>query len=181
MGLELADAYGMTGGRDHMMRDDALSRMEAARRRAPCYLPYANDALALIRPAAADASLRKQGEAIVAGNIACNARHGLTYYNAGELALLRSESEALEWWRAGLAATPGLGDRLLLATVILSRSTPGHEKELVKLAGEMETSLRTLEANPDMHPDRTFWDGVQHKLWRIAGKRLLELVPPPSS
>jgi hypothetical protein len=115
----------------------------------------------------------------VAGNIACNARHGLTYYNAGELALPHSESEALDWWRAGLAATPGLGDRLLLATVILSRTTPGHEKELVQLAGEMETSLRTLEANPDMHPDRTFWDGVQHKLWRIAGKRLLELVPPP--
>lgn len=181
MGLGLADAYGITGGGDHTMRNAALSRMEAARQRAPCYLPYANDALALIRPSVADESLRKLGESIVASNIECNARHGLTYYNAGELALPRSESEALEWWRAGLAATPGLGDRLLLATVILSRSTPGHEKELVKLAGEMETSLRTLEANPDTPPDRAFWDGVQHKLWRIAGNRLLELVPPPSS
>ncbi|MDD5389562.1 MAG: O-antigen ligase family protein [Gallionellaceae bacterium] len=176
MGLELTDADLFSGG-SHPMRSEALSRMESGMQRAPCYLPYANDALALIVQGPLDATLRARGQAIVARNLDCNARHGLSYYYAGSFAM--TNGEALDWWRAGMAASPYLGDDLLLAAAILSRTTPGHEKDLVMLADQMAQALRTLDANPGLRADQTFWAEAQHKLYRLAGKRYLDLVPPP--
>lgn len=173
MGLELASLSGDGGP----MRDEALSRMETSWKRAPCYLPYANDALAVIQQGPLTEALRMRGQAIVARNLDCNARHGLSFYHAGSLA--NSDAEALAWWRAGLAAAPLLGERLLLATAILSRSTPSHEKELSSMATQMAQAIRIMEANPSVHNDQTFWSESQHKLWQIAGLRFLELVPPP--
>lgn len=176
MGLELADADLFSGG-GHAMRDEALSRMASGMQRAPCYLPYANDALALILQGPMDGALRVRGQTIVACSLDCNARHGLSYYYAGGLA--PADTQALEWWRAGMAASPYLADDLLLATAILSRSTPGHEKELAALAEQMAQALRTLDANPGLRADQAFWAEAQHKLYRLAGKRYLDLVPPP--
>lgn len=173
MGLELASLSGGGGP----MRDEALARMEAGWQRAPCYLPYANDALAVIREGPFTDALRVRGQAIVVRNLDCNARHGLSYYHAGGLA--NADAEAMMWWRAGLAAAPFLGDRLLLATAILSRTTPGHEQELTALAAQMAQAIRIMEANPSLHNDQAFWSEAQYKLWRIAGYRFLALVPPP--
>jgi O-antigen ligase len=173
MGLELASLSGGGGA----MRDEALSRMEAGWQRAPCYLPYANDALVLIQQGSLDARLRARGQAIVARNLECNPRHGLSYYYAGNFAT--SPGAAQGWWRTGLAASPYLGDRIMLATAILSRTTPGHEKELTALAEQMAQAIRNLEASPGIHPDQEFWSTAQHTLYRLAGRRFLELVQPP--
>lgn len=178
MGLELADGD-LFSGDDGMMRDEALVRMEEGWRRAPCYLPYANDALALIQQGPLDAALRARGQAIVERSLACNSRHGLSFYHAGRLAI--SDVDALEWWRAGMAASPYVADDLLLTAAILSRTTPGQTQPISALAEQMAQALRTLEANPGTHPDQTFWTDVQHKLYRFAGKRYLEFVPPPAS
>jgi hypothetical protein len=106
--------------------------------------------------------------------LACNARHGLSYYHAGGLA--ESEIEAIIWWRAGLAATPFLAERLLLATAILSRTTPRYTNELTVLAAQMARAIESMEANPTIRADQVFWSEAQHKLWRIAGLRFLELI-----
>ena len=175
MGLELADG-GLFSGGGRPMLDEALQRMEAGWQRAPCYLPYGNDALATIYQNR-DKSLSSRGLAIAQRNLDCNARHGLSYFYAGIFS--KTAEESLEWWRAGMAASAYLGDDLLLATAILSRTTPGHGKTLTALAEQMAQALRQQEANPGTHPDQAFWAEAQHKLYRIAGKRYLELVPPP--
>jgi O-antigen ligase len=173
MGLELASLSGEGGP----MRDEALDRMEAGWQRAPCYLPYTNDALAVIQQGPLTETLRIRGQNIVTQNLSCNARHGLSYYHAGKLA--NSDIDAMMWLRAGLAASSFLGDRLLLATAILSRTTPEHEKNLTALAAKMAQTIQTMEANPSVHSDQTFWREAQYTLWHIAGARFLELVPPP--
>jgi O-antigen ligase len=173
LGMELRDA-GLFSGDDPLMRDEALLRMEAAWQRAPCYLPYANDALALIRQGPLDTTLRQRGQSLVARNLDCNARHGLSYYHAGRLAT--TPEEALAWWRAGMAASPIVADDLLLTAAILSRTTPGQEKALTELAEQMAQSIRHLEENPGVHADQVFWTEVQYKLYRLAGKRYLALV-----
>ncbi|MDP2430859.1 MAG: O-antigen ligase family protein [Pseudomonadota bacterium] len=172
MGLELAS---LSGG-DGPMRDEALSRMESGMQRAPCYLPYANDALALIQQGPLDAALRERGQAIVARNLDCNARHGLSYYHAGGFA--QTDAQALEWWRAGMAASPHVADDLLLTAAILSRTISGQEQALAALAEQMAQTIRHLEENPGLRADQAFWTEAQHKLYRLAGKRYLELVPP---
>ena len=180
MGLEASDAYTFTGEFEPVLRNEALDRMESAWQRAPCYLPYANAALALIGQKNLDEMLRARGEAIVVRSLACDARHGLSYYYAGWFALPRSEKEALEWWRAGLTATHRRGGRVLLATSILARTMPGHEQELTILSRKMADSLRGLEANPGLHANQVFWIGAQDRLRRVAGKHFLEMVPDPS-
>jgi hypothetical protein len=176
MGLELSESSLFGGGTGTTIRNDALDRMEAAWKLAPCYLPYANDALAVIRNEPLNDAMRARGRVIAERNLDCNTRHGLSYYHIG--GLTQAESETMMWWRAGLAASPWLGDRLLLATAILSRTTPDHEQELTALAEQMAQAIRSMEANPSIHNDQTFWSDAQHKLWRIAGLRFLELVPP---
>ncbi len=175
MGLELADG-GLFSGGDRPMLDEALQRMEGSWQRVPCYLPYGSDALSAIHQYR-DSSLHQRGLAIAQRNLDCNARHGLSYFYAGTYAA--TEDETLEWWRAGMAASSYLGEDLLLAGAILSRTTPGHEKALAALAEQMAQALRHLEANPGVRADQGFWAEVQHKLYRIAGRRYLELVPPP--
>ena len=175
MGLELADG-GLFSGGGRPMLDEALQRMEAGWQRAPCYLPYGNDALATIYQNR-DRSMSSRGLAIAQRNLDCHARHGLSYFYAG--AFSKTAEESLAWWRAGMAASAYLGDDLLLATAILSRTTPGYGKTLTALAEQMAQSLRQQEANPVTHADQVFWAEAQHKLYRIAGKRYLELVPPP--
>jgi O-antigen ligase len=180
MGLELKEVALFDGDKHGAMRNDALDRMAAAWQRAPCYLPYANDALAVIRDAGDDAltdELRARGRAIAQRNLACNARHGLSYYHAGLLA--GSDAEAMMWWRAGLAASLYLGDRLLLTTAILSRTTPGHEQTLAALAARMAQTLRGMEAKPGEHTDQAFWSEAQYTLLHIAGPQVLQLAKPP--
>lgn len=170
MGLELASVSGGGGP----IRDEALARMEAGWQRAPCYLPYANDALAVIREGPLTNAMRARGQAIAERNLGCNARHGLSYYHLGGLA--ESDSEAMLWWRAGLAADTFLGVRLLLATAILSRTVPGHEQELTALAAQMAEAIRRMEANPGIRNDQVFWREAQYTLWRIAGYQYFALL-----
>lgn len=181
MGLELSSGFLFDNRAEDPMRNEALARMAAGRVRAPCYLPYANDALAIIHQENATSppseTLRAHGQSIITRNLECNARHGLSYYHAGWLT--ESHEEALMWWRAGLAAAPNLGDRLLLATSILARTMPIHSKELTVLAGQMAQAIQTVEANPGLHADQVFWSEVQQKLMQLTGPRILELVPPP--
>lgn len=174
MGLELASLSGEGGP----MRDEALERMEAGWQRAPCYLPYANAALALIQRGAMNAALRARGEAIAEHSLACNARHGLSYYHAGILAT--TGEAALTWWRAGMAASPLVTDDLLLTAAILSRTTPGQEQPLAELAEQMAQTIRQLEESPSLHADQVFWTETQHTLYRLAGQRYLDLVPLPT-
>jgi len=180
MGLEALDTYTFMGESDSNMRDEALNRMEAAWQRAPCFLPYANAALALIARLNSDEKLRARGEAIAARSLSCDARHSLSYYYAGLLAMPRSETEALVWWRVGLAAAPRRGGRVLLATAILAREIPGHENELKLLANKMADSLRSLESGTSLRADQTFWVTAQDKLRLLAGQRFLEMVPDPN-
>ncbi len=171
MGLELASLSGEGGP----LRDEALDRMEAGWQRAPCYLPYANAALALIQRGPMNAALRARGQAFVARSLACNARHGLSYYYAGALAT--TADDALAWWRAGMAASPLVADDLLLTAAILSRTAPGQEQPLTGLAEQMAQTLRQLEESPNLHADQAFWTEAQYTLYRLAGRRYLDLVP----
>jgi hypothetical protein len=175
MGLELAEG-GLFSGGGRPMLDEALQRMEGSWQRAPCYLPYGNDALSAILQYR-DSAFHSRGLEIAQRNLDCNARHGVSYFYAGIFAA--TEREALEWWRAGMAASAYLADDLLLATAILSRTTPRHEKALTALAERMAGALRETEANPGTRVNQAFWAEAQHKLYYLAGRRYLELVPPP--
>jgi O-antigen ligase len=177
MGLELAAGGLFSADQGDAMRDEALLRMEEGWDRAPCYQPYANDALDLF-PAKLDADLRRRGQAIVARSLECDPRHGLTYYYAGRMAA--TQAEALQNWNAGMAASPFLADRLLLVTAMLSRSTPAHAhahaRELSDLADKMSQAIRAHEANPGTHFDQSFWIEAQYKLVRLTGARYQELL-----
>ena len=171
MGLELASLSGEGGP----MRNEALKRMEAGWRLAPCYLPFANDALALIAQGPSDTTLRESGYMIAVRSLGCNPRHGLSYYYAG--LFTNRDGEALEWWRAGMAASSSVGTDMLLAAAILMRTLPLYERDLATLAEKMARELRRLEVNPGLHADRQFWSETQYTLYRLAGQRYLDLLP----
>jgi len=179
MGIDLADGYAILGGTHPPLREDALNRMEAAWRRAPCYLPFANDALALMQQGVSDEGLRARAKAIVDRNLECNARHGLSYFHAGRLALFKSETGAMEWWYAGLAASSLMGERLLLAAAILSQTNGRQMPEMAGLALRMAESLRAWEAVPGTRAEQSLWDEAQFRIKLHADRELLELVYRP--
>lgn len=176
MGSDLANSAIFSGGDNTILRA-ALTRMESAWQLAPCYLPYGNEALFALRQGIQDADLRERGLAMAQRNLDCNARHGLSYYHAGIYS--HTPENALEWWRAGMKASPYLGDHLMLATAILSRSTPGREKALADLAEQMAQLVSIRDSNPGIHSDQVIWHDIQYKAHQLAGPRLMELVPPP--
>ncbi len=176
MGLELSDGFDFDPSREDAMRKEALVRMASGRQRAPCYMPYANDVMAIINPGNATSppndALRSQGRAIISHNMKCNARHGLSYYHAGSLA--NSDSEAMMWWQAGLASSYIFSDRLLLATAILSKTMPGKSEELISLSAQMARAIRIMESNPDVQVDQLLWTELQYKLLNIAGPNIFK-------
>lgn len=175
MGIELSDGFLFTGM--NILRDEALSRMQTAMQLAPCYMPFANDALALIRHGTGQSPEQLEvGKRIISTNLKCNPRHGLTYYHAGSLALGRSENDALKWWKTGLSMSPFPGDRLLLATALLSRKESTHQSELAAMASRMAESIRSLESNPAAYSDQKFWDDSLRRLDEIVKNDLQGLI-----
>lgn len=178
MGQELSNGFEFDGTQQDPMLLEALSRMEESWQRAPCYLPFANDALAVIYQATRKRNLleplREHAMTVVSRSLECNARHGLSFYYAGSLA--GADPDSIMWWRSGLAASPYLGERLLLATAILSRTTPGKERDLTELADSMAQSIRGMEANPGVHADQAFWGEAQYKLYQLTGKRAFTVL-----
>lgn len=177
MGLELAEVGVISGG-SHGMLHEALDRMDAAWAGAPCYIPYGSEALAAIRYSAPDLPLRQRGLEIARRNLECDPRHGLSHYYAGMFA--GNPVSALRQWHTGLEATPYLADRLLLATTILARTTPGQREVLSSLADDMALAIKDYESRAGVRLDPSFWSAAQYKLYAIAGPRYLELVPPSS-
>jgi len=166
MGVELADAAFFAGG-NRMMLNEALQRMDAAWQRGPCHLVFANTALAMIGQYRPDPVFWSQGVAMAQRSLDCNPRHGLSYYYAGRFS--EDQTIALQWWRAGLAASPFLGDKLLLASAILGQTTPEHTKALSTLAGQMAEVIRRQEASPSVRADQVFWGQAQQKLYYLTG------------
>lgn len=176
MGLALADAYLLTRV-DKQHRDEALARLDNAWRLAPCYLPYANDALEVIRQSGDEEELHTLGRTIALRSIDCNARHGLSYYYAGRFSI--SKEDALMWWQAGIKASLLLPDRILLASAILSLMSPEHSKEYDLIANELAGEIRMLEGNPNVRASKESWDEIQHRLNGMGGALYRGLVPPP--
>lgn len=162
MGLELADGYLFLGRRNQGMRDEALMHMDEAWRQARCYLPFNNDALEFVRQAQGDPALRRRGQAIAERALACNPRHGLSYYYAGVFA--DSQAAALDKWRAGLAASPYKSDQLLLTVAILSMASQVDKDKYAEMAGRMARDIREHELKPTMFRNDAFWTDAQNKL-----------------
>jgi hypothetical protein len=177
MGQQLTEGFHMTGGTSIPLREAALARMEDGWRKAPCLMSYANDALILLRGEKMTPEVQAHSERILARSLACNARHGLSYYHAGLFALKQGkENVALQWWNAGLRASRVTGDHLLLTAAILSRMYPSHRLVLGELSIRMAEALERLEADPSKMADQAFWSHAQHLLWSIAGRKYLELM-----
>lgn len=172
MGQELADLARLNP--DPEIVAEAARRMRMGWARVPCYLPFANDAYRLLdRPGTAP-SLRAQGLALAQEALRCNPRHGLSHYYAGRLD--DTPGAARRWWAQGLERSPHLVDRLLLTTALLRLELPDSAKQLDELAEAMATHIARLEANPGLRADPVFWTEVQHRLWRLGGRRYLELI-----
>ena len=178
MGQELALSLPLAHDQDARLRA-ALGHMQTAQRLLPCYQPYTDTALALLTSRRLDDDLLAQGWRFVRVGLECGPRHGLFYWHAGRLAEQRPGDGAMPWWRAGLAASYSLGERLLLASAILSREYPEHKAELARLTEQIADNLRAMESNPGVQADRVFWTTTQHTLQRLCGERYFKLVPPP--
>lgn len=185
MGIELSEMLSSikaTPAFRAEMLDEALFRMETSQRLAPCYLPFGIKALDLIVRHGQGMADIARGERTVARNLACNPRHGQSYYYAG---LLREKAGdktgALRVWHAGLPKTHFFADRLMLATAILARTTPGHEEDLSALAGRMATLAYYLETHPNAQTQtQPFWAEAQYRLLTANREGFRKLVPPPT-
>jgi len=177
MGQELAARIPLASNPDDMRRA-ALRHMDSAQRLIPCYLPYTDEALALLDRCKPDADEIAQAWRMLDRGLQCSPRHGLFFWSAGLLAGQKSGGEALPWWRAGLQASVGLGDRLLLASAILAREFPGHGEELSRLSRQIADNMRSMESNSGRQADQAFWTGAQNRLQRLCGERYLELIRP---
>jgi len=159
------------------MLQEAIGSMTTSQRLAPCYVPYGIEMLdMLVRfgQGAADIDRAKQQVAI---NLACNPRHGTTYYYAGLLHEKAGDKQAaLRVWQAGLPQMVFFADRLLLSTVILSRTTPGQAKALGELAGQMVDIAHHMETHPNTQMDGQFWLQAQYQLIAANEAEYLKLV-----
>ena len=64
--------------------------------------------------------------------------------------------------------------------LIEQRLLPGEERHVpYEDPVEVARAIRDLEATPGIRPDQDFWSTAQYRLLRIAGRRFLDLVPPP--
>jgi hypothetical protein len=101
----------------------------------------------------------------VARNLACNPHHGATYYYSGLLQEKAGDrGAALKVWQSGQPKMIFFADRLLLATAILSRTTPGHEDSLSELAGKMVAVAHHMETHPNSRLDQQFWTQAQYQM-----------------
>lgn len=168
MGQELANMLGMIQAsptQQAEMLGEALEHMETSQRLAPCYVPFGSEALDMLVHYGRGTADIARGQQQVARNLACNQHHGATYYYSG---LLHDKSGdrtgALKVWQSGLPKMIFFADRLLLATAILSRTSPGHEGSLRELAGKMVAIAHHMETHPNSQLDQQFWMQTQYQM-----------------
>jgi hypothetical protein len=159
------------------MLQEAIGNMTTSQRFAPCYVPYGTEMLdMLIRFGQGTADIAKAKRQVEI-NLACNPNHGATYYYAGLLQEKAGDKQAaLRMWQAGLPKMIFFADRLLLSTVILSRTTPGQAKALGELAGQMADIAHHMETHPNTQLDHQFWLQAQYQLIAANEAEYLKLV-----
>jgi hypothetical protein len=173
MGLELS---GTPFSDTPLVISEALMRMEWARRLAPCYMPYYNDALSIITANPIDENSRQYGMNLVEQALNCNPRHGLIYYHAGLLTTSRRESIA--WWLTGLRSVYKFSDMLFLVVAIQSEIIPEHQKKLRQMTQRIKEEVIYMENNPATGVNQRFWDDIQltlNALSPAAYRQLLKL------
>jgi O-antigen ligase len=183
MGQELVNMIATIQGSPAMktgMMAEALENMETSQRLAPCYVPYGTEALDMLVRYGEGASDIAQGNLQVAKSLACNPHHGATFYYSGLLREKAGDKEgALKIWRSGLPRTIFFADRLILATAILSRTTPGQEASLSDLANKMTAIAHHMETHPNSPLDGEFWLQAQYQLIAANQAGYLKLTFKP--
>lgn len=159
------------------MLREAIGNMTTSQRLAPCYVPYGTEMLdMLLRFGQGPADIEKAKQQVEI-NLGCNPRHGTTYYYAGLLHEKAGDKQAaLRVWQAGLPQMVFFADRLLLSTVILSRTTPGQAKALGELAAQMADIAHHMETHPNTQMDGQFWLQAQYRLIAANEAEYLKLV-----
>jgi O-antigen ligase len=185
MGQELAGMLDMFPPDDVNrlgMLAEALSHMDDSQRLVPCYLPYGSEALAMLVKHGDGPAAISRGYRQVERNLACNSRHGLTHYYSGLLhEQAGDEAAALRVWRQGIHNAFFFADKLMLATVILARTTPEHKDKLNALAARMAEVALRMEANPNIRLDSQFWIEAQHQLLAANQSEFLKLIAVKSA
>jgi O-antigen ligase len=159
------------------LRREAIAQLRETRRAVPCYLPYSIDELKLSIAFAHNNGDRESIRPLVSQNLACNPRHGLTYYYAGILENeLGNVESAVAIWKRGQTKVLYHSERLMLLATLLSANNSKHKLELMQMVASMADSLETQESKPDSHLDTTYWFGVQDRLRMIDTKALDEVL-----
>jgi len=160
MGIELANAYLLTGGGNPAIGLAALDYMDEAWRLAPCYLPFAQDSMTFVQQNRKDVILRKRGQEIAERALKCDVRYGLGYYYSGLFA--DSPDIAVERWRVGLENCPKQSDQWLLTAAILSVTSTTYPSKYSDLASQIaQRSLNYMDGTPNRNVDLEFWRQVE--------------------
>jgi O-antigen ligase len=162
MGIELSYLK-PTAGSDDPLQAEMIRRFEQAQQLIPCHQPYFNDALSALSNRKLSTNEHASAMRMVERSLACNPRHYLTYWYAGQLVDGQGQ-DAQAWWRKGIALGAPQAFHNLLYAGILSKSLPKHSQAITSLTDQMANTLLYLEANPSTQGDNIFWSGAFLKL-----------------
>lgn len=167
------------GGMQSEMFDEALWRFETSQRLAPCYVPYGIDTLHLLISHEESNKKFIQSEKQVKKNLGCNPNHGLSIFYAGLLREMSGDKvSALRIWHNGIKTSIFFADRLILAAAILSRTTPGHEKELETVVGNLISAAHFIETHPGVRLNQQIWKESQYHLQAVNREGFIRLLLP---
>ena len=182
MGSELVDVLDIMQGGRNLQGDvfnEALWRLRASQRLAPCYVPYGIDTLRLLLRHREGADWLRQSELQVERNLACNPHHGLSFYYAGLLREIAGDrAGALRAWHSRLADCIFFADRLILAAAIMSRTSPDHEKELEAVVDQLVKAAYFIETHPNVRLDQQVWTQAQLRMQAVNRSEFLNLLLP---
>lgn len=177
MGFELANLYFMAGKSKPEFMEEAITRMEASWRLAPCHFGISTPIISLLAMSDITPRIRQSADVFIERNLSCNPRHGLSYYYAGLFAMKENKKElALRWWQAGIASSQYFHEQLILVCAIQSVTMKYNAREIGALTERMAEMQLAWEAAPAIKPNFAFWNETLYKVVKLTGVRLNKLL-----
>jgi hypothetical protein len=175
---EMSNLWLASGRQDPNMLAGAMSELENSLRLLPCNPKATLQRLQLLSQATPGPQLPANAQRYIDQALDCNPRSGLGYFYAGLILEPRSPELALDYWRAGLAASMYGGERKMLAALLLSREMPEQKVPLERIAHELARVWLALLRDQPTGVTGTFGREMEERLRYIGGKRYEALVLP---
>lgn len=174
---EMSQLWLASGKQDPNMLAGAMSELENSLRLLPCNPKATLHRLQLLSQATPP-QLPATAQRYIDQALDCNPRSGLGYFYAGLIMDPQSPELALDYWRAGLAASMYGGERNMLAALLLAREIPEQKVPLERIAHELARVWLALLRDQPTGVTPTFGREMEERLRHIGGRRYEALVPP---